>query len=298
MSHELPPQGPGPEQPGPAGPYGAPGPTTPGPYGAPPPYRAPGHGAPGPHGASVPYATGSTNTSGQFGSPQYGAPGRPGFPPPPVRTSTTGPKVMTFVGIGLLIIAAAVLIAGIVQIVSTVSRFSDEPSRSSHSLDYVRLPGSLSFTGEAGEEYAIVVNSTSGRTIDLDDVEVTGPDGRPVDLSISSVNFENSTPGSETHLRAITFTAPLDGTYSTTVTGSSADLPGTLTAVDADEIASVIGRAALAVVAIVAAALLGVLGVGLTIGGGIWWHSRSTARKRAWTGGPGAPPPAYGQYPS
>lgn len=302
MSQELPSQGPDPEQPGAAGPYGAPGSKAPGPYGAPDPYGAPGRGAAGasgPQGTSAPYGAGGyTGGTGQFGPPQYAGPGRPGFPPPPVRTSTTGPKVMTFVGIGLLLIAAAVLIAGIVQVAATVSRFSDEPSRSSHSLDYVRLPGSLSFTGEAGEEYAIVVNSTSSRTIDLDDVEVTAPDGLPVDLSTSSVNFENSTPGSENHVRAVTFTAPLDGTYSATVTGRSAGLSGSMTAVDADEIASIIGRTAVAVVAIVGSALLGVLGLGLTIGGGVWWKSRSNARKRTstWPTGPGAPPPTYGQY--
>lgn len=263
MSQEHPQRQPEPERPGTSGPSGA------GPYGPPPPQGPPAYYA------TAPY------------------PARQSYPQRPPATSTTGPKVMTFIGIGLILVAIAALIAGIVQVATAVSRFADEPSGSSPALDYVQLPGSLSFTGDDGEEYAVVVVSTSTRTIDLDDVVVTAPGGRSVDLDTASLNFENSTYDSHTDVRALTFTAPVDGVYTATVTGGSADLPGSLTAVDASELAKVFGRTALGVVTIVASALCGVLGLGLAIGGAIWWNSRSKARQRAasWPAGPAGPPP-------
>ena len=207
---------------------------------------------------------------------------------------------MTFIGIGLLLVSIAALIAGIIQVASAISRFADDPSGSSPSLDNVQLPGSLIFTGEDGEEYALVVTSTSSRTIDLDDVVVTGPGGRAVDLNTTSFNVENTTDSSSTDVRALTFTAPEDGLYTASVTGSSADLPGNLTAVNASELAAVFGRTALGVMTIVISGLCGIVGLGLTIGGGIWWNVRSKARQRAasWPQGPGPaappPPPPYG----
>ena len=211
---------------------------------------------------------------------------------------------MTFIGIGLILVSIIALIAGIVQVASALSRFTDEPSASSHALDYVRLPGSVSFTAEDGEEYAIVVTSTSNRTINLADVVVLSPDGRPVALSTSSLNFDTSTYDSDTQVRALTFTAPADGVYTASVMGASADLPGSLTAVNASELTKIFGRTALGVVSIVGSALTGVVGLGLAIGGGVWWSSRSKAQKRASTwppgspGGPppGAPPPGYRPY--
>lgn len=204
---------------------------------------------------------------------------------------------MTFIGLGLILIAVVALIAGIVQVATAVSRFVDEPSGSSRGTATVQLPGSLTFLGDDDERYAVVVTSTSTRTIDLDDVVVTGPDGRSVTLATSSLNFQNSTDDSSTDVRALTFIAPEDGIYTATVTGGSADLPGSLTAVNASELATAFGRTAVGVVTIIVSAMCGVVGLGLAIGGGIWWNMRRKARARAGSGplpGPGAPP-VYGQ---
>ena len=197
---------------------------------------------------------------------------------------------MTFIGIALLLVAVAALVAGIVQVASAVTRFTDGPP-GSYGLDSVRLPGSLSFTGEDGEEYAIVVTSTSPGTINLDDVTVTDPDGRRLALSISSLNFENTEGDSHTQVRALTFFAPVDGIYNASVKGSSAGLSGYLTAVSADELTRVFGGTALGLVSIAGSALCGTLGLGLTIGGGIWWNSRNRAKRRtaSWPQAPGAP---------
>lgn len=201
---------------------------------------------------------------------------------------------MTFIGIGLILVAIAALIAGIVQVATAVSRFTDEPSASSPALDYARLPDSLTFRGSAGEEYAIVVTSTSHPTIDLNDVEVTAPDGRTLGLSTKSMTFDNTTSNSQTQVRAVTFTAPDDGVYTARVTGDSADRPGSLTALNASELAKFFGHTALGVVVIVGAVLCGVLGLGLTIAGAIWWNVRRKARTRSGHSGPGMPP-VYGQ---
>lgn len=310
MSHEFPPPPqPEPEHPGTPGASGAAGSSaTPGPYG--PPGSGPAasgqaagqQGTPGQYGAAGQYERPAQyGTPGQYAAPgPYGAP--PGYPQRPVATSTTGAKVMTFIGIGLILVAIAALIAGIVQVATSVSRFTDTPSGSSPALDYVQLPGELSFTADDGEEYAIVVTSTSSRTIDLDDVVVAAPDGTSVPLSTSSLNFENSTYDSHTDVRALTFTAPEDGVYTVLVIGSSADLPGSMTAVNASELGKVIGRTALGVVSIVVSGLCGTLGLGLAIGGGIWWNTRSKAGRRAapWPPAPGSPPPPppppYGTY--
>ncbi|SDC23008.1 hypothetical protein SAMN05216410_1433 [Sanguibacter gelidistatuariae] len=264
------------------------------------PFGAPGPGVPGPGGQAGPYGQPGPYGPGPYGPGPYGQPGLYGQPPVPSRppaTSTTGPKVMTFIGIGLILVAVAALIVGITQVAGAISGVTN-PANSPYALAHATLPGSLEFHGGAGEDYALLYTTTSAGSIDVNDLEVIGPDGAKIDVSLSSFTFDKNTTNSQSSSRAATFTAPEDGVYTVSVTGGSADASGSIAVVNASELATIFGKTAIGVVFIVGAALCGVLGLGLTIAGAIWWNLRRKARAQLgqagrWPTGP-TPPAAHG----
>ncbi|MGC5615339.1 hypothetical protein [Georgenia sp. Z1491] len=220
-------------------------------YGNPPQGGQPqrGYGAPqGGYGAP----------QGGYGSPQGGygqAPGNPyaqgdGVMPGRQQKSTTGPKVVTFIGIGLIVLAIAGVVFGISRIGSLVSDADFETVGA----------GGAQIEAEAGEEWALYASDGGSPEARTQSCEVVGPDGASVPLSTTGTDI--SVNEYELGHR---FTTPQAGTYSVTC-DQSAFVGHNIGA----------GEIAAPIVGLVGGILGGILGVVMTIIGAIWWISRRT----------------------
>lgn len=211
----------------------------------------------------------------------------------PRRISTTGPAWMTWIGIVFL--AATVAIA-----IATVSLFLS------------LLPtGVLNPDGSTGDDVVASIDAGSSTSIDLDgdasyslllvrptdessgslsgDVAIIAPDGT---TSVADRAPAVSTRVSGGQLTAASFTAfrtTDDGEYTITVPAATDDEPTSVLIVEDGETLPFIGGVFGAIGGVFAAIITGMIGLGLTIGGGLWWRSRRAARRAQTTPTPGYP---------
>lgn len=232
--------------------------------------------------------------------PSYGGPGQGGGPGQyplqrfPVRqppTSTTGPKIMTFIGAGLLVVALITLAIGLQQVTRGLAD-------SSLAIAHSRAPGPLEFDAEAGRSYALVVTSTSARQIRMSDVTVVGPDGATATLSTTSFNASSSSSTSQTTSDAATFTTAESGKHTVSLNGTSTDAPGSLAILDASQLAGYLGGLAISALLIIGSSIVAFTAGLLALAGGIWWGVRHSAGKRSTPGAPVGPygPPTHGYH--
>ena len=186
----------------------------------------------------------------------------PYLPPPVVRplsTSTKGAKILTFMGIGLLVLMLAAGVGGGFLFASGVSQAQEEEY-----VDEVVLPGETATVRlAAGTSYTLRSVRSYRSTVDWP--TVTDPAGIPVKVrtvsssSTSGWRFRSSTAGSY-QIAASPYGSPLEL--------SRTDPPG---------IASTVGG----VFTLMTATFLGLIAVGMIIGGGIWWSARAKNARRA-----------------
>lgn len=192
------------------------------------PYGQPAYGQPG--------GTGRQNP--------YGSPGV-GVMPPRRHRSTTGPKIMTFTGIALIVAAIVVAVLAIRSVIG----FAESVDLTDISTNGTQI------TAEAGEEWALYYTGGSNTTTSC---TVIAPSGDRVDLTTPGAQI--SVQGYELGAR---FTTDVAGTYMIGCNGP------TLVGEDigAGQIFGSVGGILFGVFG-------GLLGVGLTIAGGVWWASR------------------------
>jgi len=213
----------------------------------------------------------------------------PPVPSRPVRTSTTGPAVLTIIG-------AICLVAAIVATVFAVRTFvgivplhvlDSRGDPGSAALGVTDVPGAATLDLDAGwyDIYAVVPMARFS-TPDVT-VQVTGPDGTPVDLQSPTVASTTSLGGSSANaISSFQVTDP--GQYTLTATDATSTDTRVIV-VRGKPTTAFLGSVAGVVVGMFLAIGLGVVGLGLTIGGGVWWGNRARARKRlAAAAGPAA----------
>ncbi|MBI9115311.1 hypothetical protein [Sanguibacter suaedae] len=196
--------------------------------------------------------------------------------------TTRGPKILTGVGIVLLLIGIAAVAFGATRLADGL-RSVVEASESSEELlgaEAGPVGEALQLTGLADHRYSVLHSTSSGPEVQPGDVRIAGPDGEPV--SVEDRNVERRLEiGGQTNVEVASFRTTEAGSYTLTVSGTSASVGGDIAVVD-DEVLEDLLVGGLRTVGIVAAgALVSVVGLGIAVAGGIWWGVRHGARKRA-----------------
>ena len=219
------------------------------------------------------------------------------YPPPqqpaprPLSTSTTGPKVLTFIGIAVLVLSIGIGVGGGVLIASGV-RTLDENIREIDS----KVDDAAIATIQPGETETVTLASRTRYTLWLGSDStssawpvVTDPSGASV--AVSTNRYTSSSWEADESIEGWRFTSQAAGAYEIT---AAADGP-TLQLMPGIELDTLVDSAGGAVRAVgggllVATGLgLGTVGVGLLVGGAVWWSVRSkNARRVAETGQPAA----------
>ena len=203
-----------------------------------------------------------------------------GYPPPwpvaPRPTSTKGPKITFFVGLGALVLTIGLAVLSAVSFWNTlptdVLRF--DGSAGSDVLGAVPAPGSAEVTLPEAREYALYLVNRSSAASTLDGpIVVTAPDSSDVRVQPNVVS-STVTMGSTRAVAIGVIDAGAPGTYRidapATIDGSDA----ALYVVESAGFGSFMGGVFGTVVAAIAAAFLGVVALALLVTGGIMWGVR------------------------
>lgn len=280
------PQQPNQPEPNPSQPQPYPGPPPGQPYAGPPssgqpspgqPY--PGQPYPGQPYPGQPYAAGATVPYGPYGGPP------PGVPPRPVKTSLAGPITLTAVGVFLVVATIVVAFFVVRTFVSIVPLgvLDGSGNPGSSSLASTDAPGTTTATLEPGYYDLYLVVPASERYANLEGTaQLTGPDGELVTAEPPGVNGNASMGGS----RAFTvagFRVESAGEYTLTVPAASSD-DALVVLVEGHDVAGFVSGLLGTVGGVFVAIGLGVVGLGLTVGGVIWWVVRAKARRRSLAG--------------
>lgn len=207
---------------------------------------------------------------------------------PPARparsTSLTGPIWLTASGVVVLLVAIGVGIGTVLLLIGTASSgvLTMNGHAGSDVIAEVDAPGTGTVELEAGERYALHL-VTPGFSDDADllgEVQLVAPSGDTVDVDGSPAVHMETTMGGWHAESVAAFTAPEDGVYDMTVPSADVDDARVLVASDQDFapfFAGIFGS----VLGVFLAIGLGMLGLGLTVGGTIWWVLRARARREA-----------------
>lgn len=212
---------------------------------------------------------------------------------PAPRTSTTGGRVLTGLGVLTLVVAVVLAVVGVRAIATVVA---DPLERGPGSIVIARGEAGepLELDAEAGRTYSLVsIDRTSGRTLPSS-TDVTGPDGSPTRV-VPADDATNLDIDGSSITRFASFTAGSSGTYTIEVV-SSQSRSWDVAVVDPSAVESLARDLGVGVVLVVAGVLAGLLGLALTVAGAIWWGVRRSNQKKAAAsvpGGYGYPPRGY-----
>ncbi|WP_448630926.1 hypothetical protein [Cellulomonas soli] len=204
---------------------------------------------------------------------------------PARSTSLTGPIWLTASGAVVLLVALAIGVGTVLLLVRTASSgvvtMGGQPGE--QVVAELDAPGTGTVELEAGERYAVHLVTSASMTDDADllgEVQLTSPSGQSIVVDASPSVHMETTMGSWHAESVAAFTAPEDGVYDVTVPSADVDDARVLIAPDkafGSFFAGIFGS----VLGVFAAIGLGLLGLGLTIGGIIWWVMRARARREA-----------------
>ncbi|ACZ21676.1 hypothetical protein Sked_17490 [Sanguibacter keddieii DSM 10542] len=209
------------------------------------------------------------------------------------KTSTTGGRVLTLLGVLALVVATVLLIIGIRSIADVVA---DPLDGGPGSIVIARGEAGqpLELDAEAGRTYSLVsIDRTSGRTMPSS-TEVTAPDGSPTRVVPEDDSTDLDLNGASV-TRFASFTAGPAGTYTIDVV-SSQTRSWDVAVVDPSAVEGLARDIGVGVVLVVAGVLGGLLGLALTVAGAIWWGVRRSNQKKvaaSSASGYGYPPPGY-----
>ena len=233
-------------------------------FGPPPPGPQPVYGQP-PYGQPP------------YGQPPYGQPpyGQPGMARPR-PTSTRGPKITFFFGVGALLLTIALAVVAATTFWNTlptdVLRLDGSPG--SAVIDTVPAPGSSQIGLPESREYAIYLVTRANTTTALDGpILVIGPDGSDVRVGPSSVS-STVTMGSTRAVAIGTLDADAPGQYVIEVPATTDGVDAALYVVESADLGSFMGGVFGSVAAALAAGFLGIAALALLVTGGIMWGIR------------------------
>lgn len=231
---------------------------------------------------------------------QHPAPFLPGQPSRP--SGSRGPKILTLVGVLALVLATALVLAGVGRFTGLVpDGFRDADATTD---EYLRgttaVPGNMEIQAEAGRRFVIEQQGGGSQVVPVGAVSVEGPDGRDVVVSAAGHTPSTATPQPSTSspsdrgeptVRVGSFTALDAGTYTISVTQpDGVDTTGAeLRVLDDQFLSDIASEAGTGVLFLVVGGLIGALGLGLSIGGVTWWIVRADGRRRLAPPGRGYP---------
>ncbi len=223
------------------------------------------------------------------GQPYAGQPQRPGpygpYPPAPrpaPRTSLVGPVVLTSVGALLLVATAVVAVLVVRTFLSIVPLGVLDASGGpgSAAVASTSAPGTTTAVLEPGYHHLYLVVPSDEHEAGLPGtVELTGPDGETLPAEPSPLDGTASTGGSRAVLVA-GFRVVEPGEYTLTVPEATTQ-DAQVVLVRGPDLTQFVSGIFGTVGGVFVAIALGVVGLGLTIGGVIWWVVRAGARRRA-----------------
>lgn len=186
---------------------------------------------------------------------------------------------MTSVGIVLVVLALVLVIVGIVRLADTVSDDALDvrggPGASVEARE--DIPDPVELSADEDTRYAVLFIGRPGDDVSARDLTVVGPRGEEVYLSASHVSYTFSS--SRTAMHVATFETDEEGTYTLTVDGPSASASGDLAILDDDLVVGLVVGAVSGVALLVAGIITGLAGLGLGIGGAVWWSMRRSAAR-------------------
>ncbi|MEP7763950.1 hypothetical protein [Sanguibacter sp. 25GB23B1] len=206
-------------------------------------------------------------------------PRQPPTPTRPADTSTRGPAIMTTVGVVLVVLALVLVVVGIVRLTDTVSEDALDVHDGRWAAVEARedIPDPVELAAEEDTTYAVLFIGRTGDEVEVRDLAVVGPRGEDVDLDATQVGYTFSTSRTTTHVA--TFDTDEEGTYTLTVEGPSASASGDLAILDDDLVVGLVVGAVSGLVLLGAGILTGLVGLGLGIGGAVWWSMRRSAAR-------------------
>lgn len=216
------------------------------------------------------------------------------YSPLPVKTSTTGPKILTAVGV-LMLIAALAVVGLVVRLFLSVLPTGIVGADGAPGPDAVggtEVPGSVTLDLPASSAFAVYLARPSGSTgVQLSDtVSVTGPDGQEA--------FPGITPSGSVDVRGVSardvysFRTSDAGEYTVTapeLTDPDAVEWATIIVAPSKEVPAFFGGIFGTIAGVFVAIGLGGAGLIVTIIGAVWWYTRSKDRRRVEAGQHGAP---------
>jgi hypothetical protein len=204
---------------------------------------------------------------------------------PPRSVSTTGPAWLTWIGIVLLVAAVAIAIFTVSLFVSLlpvgVMNADGSPGEDVVASVDAGRTGEAEF--EADTDYLVIlVRPTDASEGALaGDIIVTAPDGSS-SPAVQDPGVDMNVGGGGSSGESFTaFGADAGGTYEIAVPAATDAEPTSVLIVEDRETLSFVGGIFGTVGGVFAAILLGLVGLGLMIGGGLWWRSRRAARRAA-----------------
>lgn len=200
-------------------------------------------------------------------------------------TSTRGPKILTFSGIAALVAGLAALFAavGLFVAVLPLDVLAADGGPGSGVLAVVPAPGSATATLDTGSYLVYLAAPRDTSPLLEGAISVTDADGDAIRVGSSSISGSVSNGSTEAHTVA-GFEVPADGSYLITAPPAQADEARLLVLEDSG-VGTFVGQVAGTVGAVFLGIGLGIVGLGLTIGGGIWWYLRR--QRRSGTSNPG-----------
>jgi hypothetical protein len=213
--------------------------------------------------------------------------GQPPAPPASMRTSVAGPRAMTVIGAVLLVAAIVLLALAVPAMVSTIPLHVVDTAGNPGSATLATLdaPGTTTVRLEPG--YYDVDVACQGAFGSLEGaISVVGADGTRVHVADPTVTTTYTVLGTSV-ISAATFHVSRPGEYVVTAPQVAPATARVLLTRGKDP--ATVARAGLE---LAGAFVLGAVGLGLTIGGGVWWGSRARNRKRL-AGWQSAAPGAY-----
>lgn len=208
------------------------------------------------------------------------------YPPPgplaptPPRRSLVGPVLLTSAGALLLVatIVVALLVVRTFLSLLPLNVIDGAGNPGSAALASTDVPGVVDVTLEPGRYDVFLVVDDADAHTGLDaDVQVVGPDGSSVEVDDAPGVSINAQRGDRRAFNVAAFTVTTAGEHTVVVPGSPSE--GALAVVAEGQatssfVAGVFGT----IGGVFLAVVLGLVGLGLTVGGVVWWALRARTR--------------------
>jgi hypothetical protein len=202
----------------------------------------------------------------------------------PARTSTAGPRLLTFGGVAALALGAVGLVLAAQSFVGLLPLgiLTADGTAGSDVVATVPAPGSTEVVLEGSTDYALYLARPEAAEGGLDGrVVVEGPGGEVVDVAGSADVSVHTSRGGIVANTVGSFTTAAAGTYTLVAPAMSDDVEASVLVAPDRPVLPFVGGILGTIAGVLVAGVLGALGLGMVIGGALWWHVRRRARSAA-----------------